>query len=162
MKILVTGDRNWKKGSVIREVLAFIFEQQQDNKPIMLIQGGAKGVDTLASTIAQRMGPRFVSVTFPADWEKHGKKAGPIRNREMLNQLKGDEEELVLAFHDDLFKGSKGTRDCVIEAKKRGKPTILINSKGEATTLSYTGSPDYIVQRTVWLPFPEVWRRKLI
>jgi hypothetical protein len=46
-------------------------------------------------------------IAMPADWANHGKAAGPIRNRKMLD-LKPD---LVLAFHADLTN-SKGTKDC--------------------------------------------------
>lgn len=160
MKILVTGDRNWKKASVIREVLSFVSEQVKSDETIALIQGGTGGADEIACRVGFQLG--FMVSTFPADWNKHGKKAGPIRNREMLNLLDGEEQELILAFHDDLFSGSKGTRDCVIEAKKRRKPVVLVSSNGEAITLSYTGPPEYIVQRTVWLPFPEVFREGLL
>lgn len=161
MKILVTGDRNWTKASVIREVLFFLdLMSKKYNESIILIEGGAGGVDSIAATIGRKLG--FNVRTFPADWKKHGKKAGPIRNREMLDFLNEEGPELVLAFHDNLFNGSKGTRDCVTKAKKRGKPVVLINSDGEAITLSYTGPPEYLVQRTVWLPFREVWARKLL
>lgn len=53
----------------------------------------------------------------PADWNKYGKVAGPIRNSEML-KLHPD-IDLVLAFHDDLSE-SKGTRDMVHKAQKAG------------------------------------------
>jgi UDP-N-acetylmuramoylalanine-D-glutamate ligase len=51
----------------------------------------------------------------PADWKKHGKGAGPIRNQEMLDQ------------HADLamvvaFPGGKGTEDMVKRAKAKSVP----------------------------------------
>lgn len=48
---------------------------------------------------------------YPADWERYGKRAGPIRNRKMLDQG----PDLVVAFG-----GDKGTADCVREARRRG------------------------------------------
>jgi hypothetical protein len=52
---------------------------------------------------------------FPADWDLHGKAAGPIRNRQMLLA----KPEIVIAFHDDL-DSSKGTKDMVKIAKRTG------------------------------------------
>lgn len=48
---------------------------------------------------------------FPADWERNGRAAGPIRNRQMLD----GKPDLVIAF-----PGGKGTADMVAEAKRRG------------------------------------------
>lgn len=48
-----------------------------------LVCGMASGVDTVAKNIAEF---RDIKVhEFPADWEKHGKAAGPIRNEEMAS-----------------------------------------------------------------------------
>lgn len=60
-------------------------------------------------------------VVFPAEWEKFGKAAGPIRNIEMLNE----NPDLVLAFHNDLSK-SKGTAHTVKTAQKRGLKVKVI------------------------------------
>lgn len=49
----------------------------------------------------------------PADWAKHGKAAGPIRNSEMAN-LGAD---ICLAFWDGL---SKGTLDMITKAVRCG------------------------------------------
>ena len=47
-----------------------------------------------------------------ADWDSFGKAAGPIRNKEMLEQWNPD---VVIAF-----PGGKGTRNMVKQAKARG------------------------------------------
>jgi hypothetical protein len=49
---------------------------------------------------------------FDADWTKHGKAAGPIRNQEMI-----DEADALAAF-----PGGRGTADCVRRAKAKGIP----------------------------------------
>jgi len=51
--------------------------------------------------------------TYPADWDKHGKAAGPIRNQEMLDQ----HPDFVLAF-----PGGNGTADMVARARRAGVP----------------------------------------
>ena len=55
---------------------------------------------------------------YPADWELHGKSAGPIRNQQMLIEGKPD---LVLAF-----PGGKGTAHMVSIAKKKGVKVIEV------------------------------------
>ncbi len=51
---------------------------------------------------------------FPADWETHGKAAGPIRNKAMVA-----EADLLIAFWDG---ASKGTLSAIREASKAGIP----------------------------------------
>jgi hypothetical protein len=52
---------------------------------------------------------------YPADWDKYGPAAGPIRNRQMLDTG----VDLVIAFRVEGVP-STGTDDCTAEAKRRG------------------------------------------
>jgi hypothetical protein len=113
MKVLVCGDRFWTDKDKIRARLA------QLPAGTIILHGAARGADSIAAGIAQSLG--FEVRAFPADWNKHGKAAGPIRNREMLNE----KPDLVIAFHPNLAQ-SKGTKDTVGEAKRRGIPVELI------------------------------------
>ena len=63
----------------------------------LVIHGDASGADYLAGCWAARRG---VAVkTFPADWKRHGKAAGPIRNKAMLVELVfRHPRKLVVAF----------------------------------------------------------------
>jgi hypothetical protein len=118
--VLVCGDRNWDDYKAIERELDKL--RTQYGPMLVIIQGGAKGADNHALTFA--VDNDVESVTFKADWEKHGKAAGPIRNRKML---KDGEPRLVLAFHKNLSK-SKGTLDMIFVANKAGVP-IRIYSK---------------------------------
>ena len=60
----------------------------------------------------------------PAEWDKHGKAAGPIRNQEMLELHFPD---LILAFWDGK---SKGTGDMVRRAMKFGTPVLIEPAEG--------------------------------
>lgn len=60
---------------------------------------------------------------FDADWDKHGKAAGPIRNREMINEA----DELI-SFWDGESRGTKGTID-------------MANEKGIQVTIIMTTDP---------------------
>jgi len=104
LKVLITGDRNWNnKTAIKRELSKFPPET-------IIIHGGARGADKLAGEVAKELG--FQVQEYPADWQKHGKAAGPIRNQEMLEK---ESPEYCIAFHFDL-KQSKGTRDMVKRA----------------------------------------------
>lgn len=72
-----------------------------------IIEGGATGADALAASWAAA---ESVPVEhFPADWETHGRAAGPLRNQRMLDEGKPD---VVMAF-----PGGRGTADMVRRAK---------------------------------------------
>ncbi|KKN01348.1 hypothetical protein LCGC14_1128740 [marine sediment metagenome] len=59
----------------------------------------------------------------------YGKAAGPIRNKQMLDE---GQPHLVLAFHDNIEE-STGTKDMVKQAAKRGIETLVISHKVEMT-----------------------------
>jgi len=118
MVILVTGDRNWTKAR--SDVVLEALQEHQDKNPIV-VHGAAKGVDLLAARIAEGLG--YEVHPHPADWDKYHKAAGPIRNREMLEE----KPDLVLAFHDDIVS-SKGTKNMVNQAVAAGIPVLLVTS----------------------------------
>jgi len=113
VRVLACGDRNWSDAAKIRERLARL------PGDTVIVHGAARGADTLAGLVANRL--KLVVEAFPADWERYGRAAGPIRNREMLDTR----PDLVIAFHSNLAE-SKGTRDCVNEAKRRHIPVEVI------------------------------------
>ena len=81
-----------------------------------IIQGGASGADTMAMMWANSRG--VPNVTYPALWKQHGKKAGPIRNTQMLEEGKPD---VVIAF-----AGGKGTTDMVTKAEAAGVKVVRV------------------------------------
>jgi hypothetical protein len=114
MLVLVCGDRNWKNRD---KILARLYELEGD---VTVIHGACRGADNLAGEVAISLG--YKVRRFPADWDKHGVAAGPIRNREMLDQ----QPHLVIAFHSNL-SSSRGTADTVAEARRRGIPVEVIS-----------------------------------
>jgi hypothetical protein len=104
LRILVCGSRYYTDFSRVHRVLAEYGQAQP-----VIIHGDAKGADSLAEAAAALLD--FATERHVADWATHGKAAGPIRNRQMLDR----EPNLVIAFGD-----GKGTRDTVNEAGRRG------------------------------------------
>jgi hypothetical protein len=78
----------------------------------LVVNGNAIGVDTIARKWAAAKG--LPVKLFKPDWAKHGKAAGMIRNREMLQ-----EATHVIAVWDG---SSKGTKAVIDGALARGKP----------------------------------------
>lgn len=110
------GDRNWDNEDRIREVLTAYKEAY--NGDMIVVDGAAKGADYLGNKVAEELGIK--TERFPAAWNQLGKRAGPIRNQEMLDSGLS----FVLAFHEDI-ESSKGTKDMIARARKRGVPVYL-------------------------------------
>jgi hypothetical protein len=134
LTMVVTGDRDWQHPKILRLALLGIAlgYLDEDGHGFELLVGDCPtGADMETRGLCERAGiPYHV---FHARWDQmqaEGKPrnaAGPLRNREMLDALQAcPGEQLVVAFHDHL-EASKGTRDCVQEAKRRGLPVYLVS-----------------------------------
>lgn len=112
MKVLVCGGRDFDNFIPVDRELSKL-------KPSLVIEGGAKGADSLARDWAYMNFVPFLE--HPANWPKYGNSAGPIRNVEMLNIYKPD---LVVAF-----PGGKGTAHMVKIAREAGIEVIEVNDE---------------------------------
>lgn len=83
-----------------------------------IIQGGARGADEGAKDWAKS--ENIQCLEFRADWKHHGKAAGPIRNRKMIDEGKPD---IVLAL-----PGGKGTANMIKQAYERGLDVIEVKT----------------------------------
>lgn len=122
-RVLVCGDRNWRDRLFLCEVLDTFHRLLHFE---CVIEGEAKGADSMARQWAERA--RVPVLSFPADWQTHGKAAGPIRNGRMLAE---GMPTLVLAFHDDI-EASKGTKDMVARARRANVPTFVLTRRANA------------------------------
>ncbi len=98
----------WTDREAIRQVLSKCLPNS------VIIEGEAEGADRLARSVAEELG--LTVEPYPANWAHYGKAAGPIRNKQMLDNGQPD---IVIYFHDDLAK-SVGTRHMVKQAIQRG------------------------------------------
>lgn len=116
-RLLVFGDRNWTDEVLVRRLLF--------NLPhLTLIHGAARGADTIAGRVAAEFGWRVHA--YPADWNRYGRAAGPIRNQQMLDEGK---PEAAICFHDDL-SASKGSRDMAQRCLLAHLPIWLVRHEG--------------------------------
>jgi hypothetical protein len=122
MRVLVCGSRTWDRPAYVDLMLSGLLLRHES---IVVISGMAKGADIHAAIWAKQVmahGGLADLLEFPANWDRDGKAAGPIRNQLMLDEGKPD---LVLAFCDDILN-SKGTRHMVTISQKAGVPTMVI------------------------------------
>lgn len=124
MRLLCCGSRSWVDKEVVRDILIEL-------KPALVIDGGARGADSIAHAIAIEMG--IPTKRYLADWHRNGRAAGPIRNQWMLDE---GQPNLVVAFWDGV---SRGTAD-MIQRAKRAKVSVRIVYSPERS-LSMTGEP---------------------
>lgn len=83
--------------------------------PSVVISGAARGVDQMGETWAAARG--IPVDRFPADWARHGKAAGPVRNAAMQAAA----EALVAVPGPD----SRGTWDMVRRMERAGKRVFV-------------------------------------
>jgi len=90
---------------------------------VVIVSGGAKGVDTIAEKIAVKIRGKFLGdanlIVYKAEWHKYGRRAGPYRNTKIVNV-----SDIVIAFpHSD----SIGTWDTINKAKKhQNKKKVIV------------------------------------
>lgn len=101
-----------------RDTSALLNEIREAGTVLRIIHGDAKGADRLAKRWAEYYG--VDQEPFPADWRKHGYAAGPIRNRQMLDE---GVPNLVIGF-----PGGAGTKDMTDTSIKRGIPTWKVRA----------------------------------
>lgn len=85
------------------------------NKYSIIVSGGAKGADALGKRLSYEK--EMIYLEFPADWNTLGRKAGMVRNQDIIRC-----SDAVLCFWDG---ESKGTANSLSIAKRMKKPTFL-------------------------------------
>lgn len=110
MKVLVCGSRECNNFLPIKQVLDQLHKEFNFS---CVVHGAAKGADQFAEDWANLNSIR--SVAYPANWDKYGRRAGPIRNLEMIT--KEPDIKLVVAFFKKTAK-NRGTKNMVSLAKE--------------------------------------------
>jgi hypothetical protein len=111
MRVLVCGGRDFCDELLLNKTLSSL-----QPKPTVIIHGGARGADTLADIWAYKNG--IEREVYKADWYTYDRRAGPIRNSQMLKEGK---PELVVAFD-----GGIGTADMVNKALRANVKVLHI------------------------------------
>lgn len=112
-QVITAGGRDFADYGLLQAKCDQFFREK---RPTAIISGIARGADTLGTRYARERGIQVLE--FPADWERLGRRAGMVRNLQML-----DAADAVVAFWDGQ---SRGTAHTIGEAKKRGLPLRVV------------------------------------
>lgn len=115
MKTIIAGSRTMTNMDIVKRAI--------DMSGFMITEvvcGGAKGVDTLGRKWAGN-GILIPVKMFPANWNKHGKIAGSLRNIEMAKYA-----DALIAIWD---MKSNGTKHMISVAKKKGLKVFVYDYK---------------------------------
>ncbi|MEU9975067.1 DUF2493 domain-containing protein [Streptomyces sp. NPDC051014] len=116
LKILVTGSRTWTDARKIeQEIFRALYEVKTPHCEAVLIHGACpSGADAIADHYATDAG--MYVLRFAADWERYGRRAGYLRNVELV----ATGPDICLAF---IHKGSRGASMTADLASKAGIET---------------------------------------
>ena len=115
-KVLIAGGRDFNDYELLKMKCDY-FTGFMPTGEIVIISGHARGADLLGERYAEER-QRKLEI-HPADWEKYGKSAGYIRNKEMV-----DEADMAICFWDGK---SKGTEHTINLCEKKGIPCKIVN-----------------------------------
>ena len=116
-KVVVAGGRDFTNYNLLKEKVDNILSQKKLTHKILILSGKSIGADCLGEIYALENNIEILS--YPADWDKFGKKAGVKRNAEMINDA-----DALIAFWNG---SSKGTKYMIDIATKKGKMIRVIN-----------------------------------
>ncbi len=101
--LLIAGSRNFMDYDTLREQCDLLLRNQM-HRSIHIVEGEAKGADTLAKRYALERG--FILHPFPADWGQ-GKSAGYRRNEQMHKFIAQFPNRGCVCFWDGQSRGTK-------------------------------------------------------
>lgn len=127
LRLLVTGSRAWTDAASIRRVLD---ERLSAHGAMVLYHGhhpaGADAVADRWALEALDSGAVVVLHRFTAEWGRYGRRAGPIRNAEMVRAFRAAALDVDVAeVHGFLRGASPGTTGCLELAERAGFEPVV-------------------------------------
>ena len=141
VRILVTGSRSWDdRTRIARSIMAVInrtcpmlldddgHPDVRDTSGVVVVHGACReGADALAQDVCDHMG--IVTERHPANWRRYGKRAGFLRNVEMVESLPDVCLAFIKACRDpkcDIIEahGTHGASHCADYAERWEVPTL--------------------------------------
>lgn len=107
MKVIIAGGRDIREMKYVEKGI-----EESNFHITTIVQGGCSGVDELAKTYAIKNNIQHKE--FKAEWDYHGRKAGPIRNKQMA-----DYADVLILIWNGQSRGSWNMRE---QMEKLGKP----------------------------------------
>lgn len=116
-KVIIAGGRQFSDYELLKAKCDLFLQQKRVTHSIIIVSGTARGADSLGERYAHERG--YAVEKYQADWEQHGKAAGPIRNVEMAENA-----DALIAFWDGQ---SVGTRNMIEVARRRNIPVRVVS-----------------------------------
>lgn len=111
-RIVIAGCRNYNNYNQAKAYIDECICKIKNDYILIFISGGCNGADVLGEKYAKEKG--YMIERYPAEWNKYGRAAGPIRNMKMAAI-----SDYVICFWDGK---SRGTKSMIEYARKLNKP----------------------------------------
>ena len=112
-KVIIAGGRDFNDYDLLKKKVSKILSNKSE---IEIVSGTANGADKLGERYANEFNLNLKQ--FPANWDKFGKRAGYLRNKDMAIYANA-----CICFWDGQ---SKGTEHMINLAKSQGIPLRII------------------------------------
>lgn len=99
-RVIVAGGRHFDDYQLLKEKCDYYLSQKIQTHNVIVVSGCATGADELGARYAAEK--QLLVEPHPANWDKHGRAAGPIRNAEMA-----EVSDALIAFWDGKSRGTK-------------------------------------------------------
>ncbi len=110
-RIVVAGCRNYDNYDEAKAFIDFCISRIRLEYTLIFMSGASSGADTLGERYAKQNGYKIER--YPALWDKYGRAAGPIRNKEMAKRC-----DMVICFWDRKSRGTRNMLECAKELNK--------------------------------------------
>lgn len=146
MRLIIAGSRNATEA----DVSAALSKCRWLGFVTAVVSGTARGADRFGESWAKHHSLEVIR--FPADWKKHGRRAGPVRNKLMAENA----EALVAVWDGE----SPGTKSMIELARRRGlRVLVYLAPEGRVQEYAPEGDLgrawDQAIERAAILEFGE-------
>ena len=114
-RVAVAGCRQYENYEEAKEYIELCISEIRKKYTLIFVSGGCRGADALGERYAAENGLK--TEKYPADWEKYGRAAGPMRNKKIA-----EISDYIICFWDGQ---SKGTKSLLRFAEKSQKPVKI-------------------------------------
>lgn len=116
-RIIIAGSREFNNYGLLVNKVTHLIREKSKTHNIIIISGMARGADKLGEYWAETTG--YKVERYPADWNRYGKRAGYIRNKQMAEVA-----DALIAFNKSP-NGTNGTNN-MIQIMKEMKKSVRI------------------------------------
>ena len=103
-RVIIAGTRTFDDYGLLCLHTDYMLQEKRKKRRIVIVSGAAKGADALGEQYARERGYKIQR--YPADLERYGKAAGPLRNDLMARNA-----DALIAYWDGRSPGTKNMID---------------------------------------------------